>query len=162
MTVVFLRDCSGTDSSSVRKSKRSIRGWRRGQAMVEFALIATVALIVLMAGVQFAIIGQAALAVSQGSYVAARSAAVNTSVTNANINSVVSGQLSPTITAPSNALTINMVTAGDSTCVPARIFGCQITVTITYDATSKLALPNPFLGVSFPTILTSSEQMMTQ
>jgi len=162
MTVVFFRSCNGIDSSTVRKSKRSIRGYLRGQAMVEFALIATIALIVLMAGIQFAIIGQAALAVSQASYVAARSAAVNTSVTNANISSLVSNQLSPTITAPANALTVNMTTAGDATCVPTRTFGCQVSVTITYDATSKLALPNPFLGISFPTTLTSTQKMMTE
>ncbi len=162
MTVIFFRRRSGIDSSAVRKSKRSTRGYRRGQAMVEFALIATIALIVLMAGIQFAIIGQAALAVSQASYVAARSATINTSVTNANISSIVSNQFSPTITAPANALTINMVTAGDATCVPNRTLGCQVTVTVTYNATSKLALPNPFLGISFPTTLTSSESMMTQ
>ena len=162
MTVVFFRSCNSIDSSTVRKSTRPIRGYLRGQAMVEFALIATIALIVLMAGIQFAIIGQAALAVSQASYVAARSAAVNTSVTNANISSLVSNQLSPTITAPANALTVNMTTAGDATCIPTRTFGCQVSVTITYDATSKLALPNPFLGISFPTTLTSTQKMMTE
>ena len=130
--------------------------------MVEFALLATISLIVLMVGIQFAIIGQAALAVTQASYVASRTASVNTSVTNENIGSVITNQLSPSITAPANALTVNMVTAGDATCVPNRIFGCQIAVTVTYDATSKIALPNPFLGISFPTSLSSTQKMMTE
>ncbi|MDO8431815.1 MAG: TadE/TadG family type IV pilus assembly protein [Candidatus Binatus sp.] len=134
----------------------------RGQAAVEFALLATLSLIVLMVGIQFAIIGQAALAVTQASYVASRTASVNTSVTDSNISSVTNNQLSPSITAPANALTVNMVTAGDSTCVPNRTFGCQVTVTVTYDATSKIALPNPFLGMTFPTTLSSTQKMMTE
>jgi len=48
------------------------RAFRRGQAMVEFALIATLSMVVLLVGIQFAIIGQAALAVTQASYLGAR------------------------------------------------------------------------------------------
>jgi Flp pilus assembly protein TadG len=162
MTVVPTSRRSGTDPSAARQAMRLIRKRKRGQAAVEFALLATISLIVLMVGVQFAIIGQAALAVTQASYVASRAASVNTSVTNANISNVITNQLSPTITAPSNALTVNMVTAGDATCVPNRTFGCQVTVTITYNASSKIALPNPFLGISFPTSLSSTQKMMTE
>ncbi len=49
----------------------------RGQSMVEFAMIAPLALILLFVGVQFAIIGQAALALSQGASAIARYVAVN-------------------------------------------------------------------------------------
>jgi Flp pilus assembly protein TadG len=162
MTVVFLRRLSGTDPSAAGKAMRFMRRFRKGQALVEFALLATIGIIVLMVGVQFAIIGQAALAVTQASYVATRAAAVNTSVTNGNISNVISNQLSPSITSPANALTLNMTTASDSTCTPSRGFGCQVSVTITYNASSKIALPNPFLGISFPTTLSSTQQMMTE
>ena len=50
-------------SRSPRRSRIS-----RGQSAVEFALISTIALVVMLVGVQFALIGQAALAVSQGCY----------------------------------------------------------------------------------------------
>jgi Flp pilus assembly protein TadG len=162
MTVVFFRRRSGTDLPSGHQTNGVLKGISRGQAFVEFALLSTLAMIVLLVGVQFAIIGQAALAVTQASYVASRAASVNTSVTNDNISNVISAQLSPTITSPANALTMNMVTAADSTCTPSRGFGCQVTVTITYNATSKIALPNPFMGMSFPTTLTSTQQMMTE
>ena len=162
MTGVSSRRRSGTDPSVGGKASRLLQRFPRGQAIVEFAMLATLSLIVLMVGIQFAIIGQAALAVTQASYVACRAATVNTSVTNSNIKSIVSNQLSPTITAPANALTVNMVTASDSTCVPTRSFGCQVSVTITYNASSKIALHNPFLGIPFPTSLSSTQKMMTE
>ena len=49
----------------------------RGQAAAEFALIAPVVIIVMLVGVQFALIGQAALALSQGASALARYAAGN-------------------------------------------------------------------------------------
>jgi Flp pilus assembly protein TadG len=67
------RDVGVTGSSrGPRRSRIS-----RGQSAVEFALISTVALMVMVIGIQFAIIGQAALAVSQGASALARYAAVN-------------------------------------------------------------------------------------
>src|ERR1700719_803027 len=47
----------------------------RGQSMVEFALGATVALAVMLIGIQFALIGQSALAVNQAAEALARYAA---------------------------------------------------------------------------------------
>ncbi len=51
----------------------------RGQTMVEFAMVSVLFLVVMMVGVQFAMIGQAALALSQGASAIARYAAVNES-----------------------------------------------------------------------------------
>src|SRR6202171_1373918 len=48
-----------------------------GQAMVEFALVLIVAMIVLFVAIQMAFIGQAALALGQMNYQGARFAAVN-------------------------------------------------------------------------------------
>jgi Flp pilus assembly protein TadG len=143
---------------------------RRGQAMVEFALIASVALVVLLVGIQFALIGQAALAVSQGSYYAARYAAVQTTVaqgctSNCDITSQVQNQMSPTITVPSGALNVTFsdVNPADPTCTTTpRGFGCKIQVVVAYNATSKVVLANPFFGISFPTQLNSTTQMMTE
>jgi Flp pilus assembly protein TadG len=137
---------------------------RRGQAMVEFALIASVALVVLLVGIQFALIGQAALAVSQGSYYAARYAAVHNDVTTGDITPQVQNQMSPTIAVPSGALqvTLSDVNTTDPTCTPSRTFGCKIQVVVAYDASSKVVLRNPFFGISFPTQLNSTTQMMTE
>jgi Flp pilus assembly protein TadG len=132
----------------------------RGQAMVEFALIAIVAIIVLVVGIQFALIGQAALAVSQLSFAGARYASVNTSYTQSQIHDYMVQQGSPTITSNSGAdLTI---TVTRSTNPDGSYFGQPVTVNISYNATNKLILPNPFLGITFPTTLTAQETAMQE
>lgn len=138
---------------------------RSGQAMVEFAMIASLALIVLLVGIQFALIGQAALAVSQASYYAARYAAVQTSVNSSSaLQTAVQNNFSPTITSPANALVVNMTTnTTDPNCTASpRNFGCRITVSVTYNSTSKIVLRNPFFGIPFPNSLSSTTQMLTE
>jgi Flp pilus assembly protein TadG len=145
------------------------RAYRRGQAMVEFALIATLSMVVLLVGIQFAIIGQAALAVTQASYLGARAASVNSSLTNSSLQNAIANQMSPTISGAS----VTMTNTSDSTCTAGpggtRSFGCPINVTVTYNATSKLFLPSQWsmLGtgtnlITFPTSLTSSQSAMTE
>jgi Flp pilus assembly protein TadG len=147
----------------VRRRSGAHQYWARlarGQAMVEFALIATIAIIVLVVGIQFALIGQAALAVSQLSFAGARYASVNTSYTQSQIKSYMVQQGSPTITSNSGAnLTI---TVTRSTNADGSYFGQPVTVNISYNATSKLILPNPFLGITFPTTLTAQETAMQE
>jgi len=132
------------------------RACQRGQAMVEFALIATLVLLVLLVGIQFALIGQAALAVSQASYLGARTASVNPALTNATIGPAISSQISPTI----SGATVTLTNTNAATCGPPRGYGCPITVTVNYDATSKLFLPN--FGITFPTSLSATESAMTE
>jgi len=146
------------------------RAYGRGQAMVEFALIATLSLLVLLVGIQFAIIGQAALAVTQASYLGARAASVNASLTNSSLQTAVANQMSPTI----SGATFTLTNTNDPTCTAgpgnSRSFGCPINVTVNYDATSKLFLPAswslPIFGrtqvIIFPTALTSTESAMTE
>lgn len=144
------------------------RARQGGQAMVEFALLATLFFVVVLVGVQFAIIGQAALAVSQASYVGARAASVNTNLTNASIQSAIANQISPTI----NNATVTMTNTADPSCTAGtggtRSFGCPINVTVTFDATNKLFLPKTWTilgvntGITFPTNLTATESAMTE
>lgn len=127
--------------------------------MVEFALIATLALVVMLVGIQFALIGQAALAVSQASYLGARTASVNANMTSSTLQTAIQNQISPTITGANVTLT----NTSDASCGPPRTFGCPINVTVTYDATSKLFLPsNTLMGLTFPTNLTATESAMTE
>ena len=143
------------------------RAYRRGQAMVEFALIAALSMVVLLVGIQFAIIGQAALAVTQASYLGARAASVNATMTSSQLNTTLQNLVSPTITGAVANLTLT--NASDPTCAGGtRTFGCGFNVTITYDATSKLFLPASWsiLGsnrvIVFPTSLTSTQSAMTE
>jgi Flp pilus assembly protein TadG len=145
------------------------RAFRRGQAMVEFALIATLSMVVLLVGIQFAIIGQAALAVSQASYLGARAASVNSTLTSNSLQTAIANQISPTI----SGATVTLTNTTDATCTAGpggtRSFGCPINVTVTYDATPKLFLPAQWtmLGtgasvITFPTNLTSTQSAMTE
>jgi len=136
--------------------------------MVEFALISSVALMVMLVGVQFAMIGQAALAVSQGASALARYAAVNPGTMGTN------GTVSLT-TAEKQLLSSSILTnnGGDLTVTIASYTGTTTTTTsspgytdravinISYSATSKIALPNPFLGlITFPTTLSATDSQM--
>jgi Flp pilus assembly protein TadG len=161
-----LRVMTKQEAQAKPVSRRKIRSRNlcarlaRGQAMVEFALIATVAIMVLVVGIQFALIGQAALAVSQLSFAGARYASVNTSYTQSQIKTYMVQEGSPTITSNSGAhLT---VTVTRSTNADGTYFGQPVTVSVTYDATGKLILPNPFLGITFPTTLTAQETAMQE
>lgn len=141
----------------------------RGQSMVEFALIAPLALILLFVGVQFAIIGQAALALSQGASAIARYVAVYEP------QGVVSATYSGNPTAAMQALLSQSLGTNKwadlTVTVTSYVVGTTTTtttptptqdrakVTLSYNATSKIALPNPFLGlVTFPTTLTAVDQ----
>jgi hypothetical protein len=44
----------------------------------------------------------------------------------------------------------------------ARAFGTSVKVTVAYNVTSQLFLPQNFLGLSFPTTLNSTETAMTE
>jgi Flp pilus assembly protein TadG len=143
------------------------RASQGGQAMVEFALLATLFFVVILVGVQFAIIGQAVLAVNQASYLGARTASVNNTMTSDQLNTTLQSQISPTITGAQ--VSMALTNANDPACAGGtRNFGCPITVTVNYDATSKLFLPSNWTilgvhtGIVFPTALSSSESAMTE
>ena len=140
----------------------------RGQLAVEFALISTVAMMVMLVGVQFAIIGQAALALSQGASAIARYVAVNeplgsvSASYSGNPSAAMQAVLSSSILTHSGAdltVTINSYkggTAATTTSTPVATVDRAV-VTLSYNAASKIGLPNPFLGITFPTALSASD-----
>lgn len=124
--------------------------------MVEFAFVLPLALIILLVTIQFAIIGNAALAITQVSYAGARYASI--SPANDPV-SYVTSHASPIIN------TANLHVWCDASCtVPApcgaRTFGSPVTVGLSYDLTSNMFLPNPFLGISFPATLSCIQTTM--
>ncbi|MGH7934398.1 MAG: TadE/TadG family type IV pilus assembly protein [Candidatus Binataceae bacterium] len=175
------------DRKTVRPLQHGYRGLRAessGQAAVEFALVLTVAMIVLFVAIQMALIGQAALALGQANYQATRWAAVNNCSTADDVMNYMIAVGSPTITTNCGShltLTLSDVTAGagafgvgagsascSSPITPAcgantgRTFGDQIKVSVTFDAASQLFLKSPFLGITFPTTLSSTESAMSE
>ena len=158
-------------------SDRNSRGRRvsPGQAMVEFALIAPLAIVMLVVGMQYAIIGSAALAVSQGASSLARYAAVNPTAmgtTNGTVTLPAGAKnlLSPSICENSCGnltVTINSYTGSSNTQTNSPKQTDRMVISLTYDATNKIALPNPFMqipgifpGITFPTSLTYSDSQM--
>lgn len=138
--------------------RRQLHGRRRGQSMVEFALILTVGLFVLLVSIQFALIGQAALAISQLAYQGARWASVNPNADQSAVAAFMKQAGSPTITRDGGThLTITLTPN-----TTPRTFGDPLTVNITYDATPQIVLPNPFLGITFPSTLTSQQTAMSE
>ena len=140
----------------------------RGQSMVEFAMISSVALAVMLIGVQFAIIGQAALAVSQGSSALARYVAVNpgtfgTQNGTATLPSAASALLSPTINDAHLTVTIASYQSDGATVETGTIIPSQdqVKISLSYDATNKIFLPtHTILGISFPTSLSAAESQL--
>ncbi len=137
--------------SRVRKWRQS--GMGRAQAAVEFALIAPIVILLLVVGVQLAVIGDAALGLGQVDYQGARYAAVNPSYTQSQIQSYMISVASPLIGANNGSyLTTTMSPA------PPCAFGSTVTVAVSFDISHLVMVPNPFLGIiSFPTTLTNSE-----
>lgn len=154
------------------KNRRWLRvGISRGQSMVEFALIAPVVLALMVVGVQYAIIGQSALAVSQGASAIARYAAVNPgTVGGSSGNGTVTlngttlqNLLSPNICGGScGSLTASIAstsaaTGSATTAQNPPQFGDQLQITLRFDATNEIVLPSTtLLGISFPTNLTGT------
>ncbi|MBF6568765.1 MAG: hypothetical protein IVW54_07815 [Candidatus Binataceae bacterium] len=120
---------------------------------MEFAIILTVALFVLVVAVQFAIIGEAALALGQANYQGARYAAVNPTANQSAVTSYILQNASPTISANNGAYLTTVTLNPNGSCT----FGNSVTLSLTFDVSHLVALPNPFLGISFPTSLSNSE-----
>lgn len=163
-----------------RKARRQCSG----QAAVEFALVLTVAMIVLFVSIQLALIGEAALALGQMNYQGARYAAVNTCATGSEVATYMLYVGSPTVTTPSScgsALTIQIAdstnnqalsTASGSSgacsmstapmptqCTgtnPQRTFGSPVTVSVSFNVVqgNLLFLGQSFMGVSFQSLTT--------
>ncbi len=128
----------------------------RAQSATEFALLLPLVFIVLLVGIQYALIGQASLALSQGASGLARYAAVNPGkVSNGKASGLPAPAqqlLSPTILSNSgDDLTVGVTSS------PGTGFGDTCTINLTYNATSKIVLPDNFFGIPlFPTSLTAS------
>src|SRR5713101_6770139 len=138
---------------------------RRGQAAVEFALVATVAMIVLFVAVQLALIGEDALALGQMNYQGARWFAVNTcattdqvvqyilyagspSVTNSGGSCGTQLKVSFTYTTSDNTVhTATNQTGGTCTvptattgCANPLLFGSPVTINLSFDARKAIFL----------------------
>jgi len=165
-----------TRKRSARAAVGSLRprpgGISRGQTAVEFAMVSVLGLVLMLVGVQFALIGQVALSLSQGASALARYAAVHPGSFGyngtASLPSDASALLSPTINDGKLTVTVNSYLAGTTTQTSTpKATVDRAVITLTYDASNKIALPNPFLaipgffgGISFPTSLGAQDEQL--
>jgi Flp pilus assembly protein TadG len=142
----------------------------RGQTAVEFAMVSVLALVIMLVGVQFALIGQSALALSQGASAIARYAAVHESTLGASYSGAPNAAMQDLLSSSLGTngwgdLTVTITsykggTAATTTTTPTSKTD-RAGVTLSYDASSKIALPNPFLGlITFPTALSAQDQQL--
>jgi Flp pilus assembly protein TadG len=162
------------------------RAFNRGQSMVEFAMISALVFGLMMLGIQYALIGQAALAVSQGTsalarYVAGNPGALGTSngsVKGSKLPAAAQEMLSPSImTNGGNDLTVTVTSntaTGGTESGAIKPQSDQLIIALSYDATSKIVLPNPFMqvppgctgnkclfpGITFPSTVGASNSQM--
>jgi Flp pilus assembly protein TadG len=156
---------SAAASGPVRSPRNRVS---RGQSAVEFALLSVFGLFMMLVGVQYALIGQAAVAVSHGSSALARYAASNFGnyLANGSVKAstlpLAAQQVLPQslMTNGGGDLTVTVSSLqGDGVTTEPNLpkQGEQVVITLSYDTTSKLAVPNPFLampplfpGITFP------------
>lgn len=161
---IFMQSITKRAAASGSCRQRSSR-ISRGQTLTEFALIAPLVFIVLLVGVQYALIGQAALAVGQAASAIARYAAVNPgTVSSGNASALptaVQQRLSPTILTNGGSdltvtLTSNSGTSNTATATP--VYGDTCIVSLSYAASSTMILPTKFFGIPvFPTSLAAQD-----
>jgi Flp pilus assembly protein TadG len=135
-----------------------------GQAAVEFALTATVLLLLLFGVIQLAIVGDALLAVNQYAYSAVRYASINAGTCASQPCSTSS--LGSQIKALPKSPFIDDSGLATPTVSPGSVSsGNQISVTITYNLVTgqKLFLQSLFGTTLFPTTsVTSTESMLVE
>lgn len=151
-------------------------GLIRGQAALEFALVLSVGLMILVVAVQMALIGETVLALGQVNYQGARYAAVHQCATASDVAAYMVSVASPTLVGSNCGanMTVTLTdvygtnsssgSCGTPGCEGTpRTFGSQVTVSVAYTIpSSQMFLPNPFLGISFPTQLSSTEASMSE
>ena len=151
----------------------SMRKPRRGQAMVEFALVSILAVIVLFGSVQLALIGQLHMALGQMNYRGVRYAAVspdcidgsNTAcgLNNQTIKQYMLSVASPTILTITNANASALTVEYKNLTNPnvKRIAGDTVQIKATLDISSQIFLPAG-IGLHFLNSLSSTQKAFTE
>jgi Flp pilus assembly protein TadG len=127
-----------------------------GQAMVEMALVLPLLMLLMVGIIQLVLIGNVALSVSEAASACARYAALSPSADQSAVNTYLKSIASPVI----NDSGLGSLTLSPST-VP-RTSGTSLTVTVSYNLSSKLFVGSSFFGVTFPTSIQIAESMPSE
>jgi Flp pilus assembly protein TadG len=159
---------------------RTDRKRDRGQAMVEFALVAILAVIVLFVSIQYALIGQLYLALGQMNYRGVRYAAINADCVDAKTpcggpnNGGTTTSVTDYMLASASPTIVELYNQGNSNlkvtlaCSPnpcaSRAQGDTVSLTAKLTITGMLFLSSNggFFGLLFPSSLSSTQQAFTE
>ena len=130
----------------------------RGQAALEMTFIISALLVVIIVGIEGAVLGERSYALTQLAYQGARYAAVNPAYDPTTISNYVL-QIAPTqIDQNSGAqLKVNV----SPTSIP-RVTGTPVTVTITYTFQHPLSFSPRLFGLSFPKNISATDITMSE
>lgn len=123
--------------------------------MVEFALVMPVLLLMTLGVIQLVLIGNVALSVTQAASACARYASLNPSAAQSDVDSYLKSIASPTIN-DAGLAPLTLLPA------PPRNTGDKVSVTVSYNLSSKLVLGSSFLGVTFPTSIQIVQSMPSE
>lgn len=130
-------------STGMKNLTKHRRGGRRGSTLVEFALILPILLTISMVMVQYGIILNAMISLTNLTREGARYAAIHpptNSTTLAAIQDNMESKLPPGITLTDSDI---QATCNPTTCTPSS----DVTVTVTYNMRRKMFLPTTFFKV---------------
>jgi Flp pilus assembly pilin Flp len=152
--------------SAVWRNKTMRTRKNSGQAAVEFALVLPLVMVVLIASVQMALLGQIELALGQANYQGARFASLHP---DCDVNGCTGGETAPNDSIKNYVLSVMSPTINSAklniTATPTapRGLGSSVVVKLTYDASGNLFLPQNFMGlINFPINLGSTQSAMSQ
>ena len=141
-----------------RRPERASRRFGRGQAVLEMTFMISALLVVIIVGIEGAVLGQRSYALTQLAYQGARYAAVNPAYDPTTITNYVLQIASGPIGQNSGAqLKVNV----NPTSIP-RVTGTPVTVTLTYTFPHPLSFSPTLFGLSFPKTISATDVTMSE
>lgn len=141
-----------------RRPERASRRFGRGQAVLEMTFMISALLVVIIVGIEGAVLGQRSYALTQLAYQGARYAAVNPAYDPTTITNYVLQIASGPIDQNSGAqLKVNV----NPTSIP-RVTGTPVTVTLTYTFPHPLSFSPTLFGLSFPKTISATDVTMSE
>jgi Flp pilus assembly protein TadG len=155
---MFSRHTDNTIRRFRRRHEKASGRFGRGQAFVEMTFMISALLVVIIVGIEGAVLGQRSYALTQVAYQGARYAAVNPAYDPTTITNYVL-QIAPAqIDQNSGAqLKVNV----SPTSIP-RVTGTPVTVTITYTFPHPLSFSPTLFGLSFPKKISATDVTMSE
>lgn len=155
---MFSRQTDNTMRRLRRRRARTSGRFRRGQAALEMTFMISAILVVIIVGIEGAVLGQRSYALTQLAYQGARYAAVNPAYDPTTITNYVLQIAPPQVDQNSGAqLKVNV----SPTSIP-RVTGTPVTVTITYTFPHPLSFSPTLFGLSFPSKISARDVTMSQ